>query len=305
VIKAGGVEIHQLRIPSHDASNDAGADPKTVATLRAFARVSQHLYWIEEGDFLVFAKVPQLLMDRVASKPDTSLTAWLHDSQSYDAAHTLLGYTGTTHGLQRTVYYDYLGLLEVVGDVLGKPVDLTPMPSAGQLKLPAEGIVGMALLADEQRLSLRVTYEQTPAEMAFGGSSTMTTVAVIAILAAIAIPAYQDYVIRSQVSEGASLADGAKTAVAEYYANKGQMPHDNAQAGMATPASITGNYASSVTIEDGKIVVAYDGAQANAALHGQTLVFAANPEQGTIRWTCDTMAGTTVPVKYRPTVCRP
>ncbi|MBS0431728.1 MAG: pilin, partial [Proteobacteria bacterium] len=49
----------------------------------------------------------------------------------------------------------------------------------------------------------------------------MIVVAIIAILAAIAIPAYQDYVIRSQVSEGMSLADGAKTALAEFYSNSG------------------------------------------------------------------------------------
>jgi len=55
----------------------------------------------------------------------------------------------------------------------------------------------------------------------------MIVVAIIAILAAIAIPAYQDYLIRSQVSEGAVLADGAKTAVGEYYSNRGVFPPAN------------------------------------------------------------------------------
>ena len=52
----------------------------------------------------------------------------------------------------------------------------------------------------------------------------MIVVAIIAILAAIALPAYQDYVIRSQVSEGSVLSDGAKTAMAEFYGNKGYFP---------------------------------------------------------------------------------
>ena len=55
----------------------------------------------------------------------------------------------------------------------------------------------------------------------------MIVVAIIAILAAIAIPAYQDYLIRTQVSEGAVLTDGAKTAVAEFYSNKGDFPTAN------------------------------------------------------------------------------
>src|SRR6201991_436803 len=79
----------------------------------------------------------------------------------------------------------------------------------------------------------------------------MIVVAIIAILAAIAIPAYQDYTIRSQVSEGLSLADGAKTAVAEYYTNKGTYPGTNGSAGLAAAASIGGNYVAQVGLATG------------------------------------------------------
>ena len=68
----------------------------------------------------------------------------------------------------------------------------------------------------------------------------MIVVAIIAILAAIAISQYQDYVIRSQVSEGSALADGVKTAVAEFYQNKGYFPNANSSTGLATAASIKG-----------------------------------------------------------------
>jgi len=309
VIKVGGAEIHHLRIPAHDASNDAtGLDPDALATARLESRFSTtNLYWIEDGDYLVFADVPQLLMDRVESKPDMSIGTWLHDSQSYDSAHTVVGYSGTTHDLQREIYYAYLNFLEISGEVLGQPVDLTSLPNARQLHLPTNGVAGFSLEANDQRLALQVTYEQSPVESVLGGgNSSMTTVAVVAVLAAIAIPAYQDYVIRSQVSEGAALAEGSKTAVAEYYSNKGQMPHDNAQAGVASPASIAGNYVSSVTIEDGKIVVAYGGAHANSVIPASAvLVFSPSPAAGSISWSCDTAAGTTVNVKYRPTACRP
>ena len=76
----------------------------------------------------------------------------------------------------------------------------------------------------------------------------MIVVAIIAILAAIALPAYQDYVARAQVSEGYSLAGDARTGVVIYHADKGTYPADNPDAGIADPASITGRYVESVTI---------------------------------------------------------
>jgi len=76
----------------------------------------------------------------------------------------------------------------------------------------------------------------------------MIVVAIIAILAAIAIPAYQDYLIRSQVSEGAVLSDGAKTAMGEFYSNTGRFPPANASAGLAKNTSILGKYVTQVDV---------------------------------------------------------
>jgi type IV pilus assembly protein PilA len=70
----------------------------------------------------------------------------------------------------------------------------------------------------------------------------MIVVAIIGILASIALPLYQDYTIRAQLAEGVNLASGAKAAVAEFYQNRGAFPGNNASAGLATAASIRGNY---------------------------------------------------------------
>jgi type IV pilus assembly protein PilA len=137
----------------------------------------------------------------------------------------------------------------------------------------------------------------------------MIVVAIIAILAAIALPAYQNYLIRSQVSEGSVLADGVKTAVAEFYTNNGRFPKSNASAGLATNSSITGNYVSKVdagATASGQITVTFSNTspqKANAAINSDVLVFSAATTAGSIQWTCAT-TNTTVPNIYLPTSCR-
>jgi type IV pilus assembly protein PilA len=132
----------------------------------------------------------------------------------------------------------------------------------------------------------------------------MIVVAIIAILAAIAIPAYQDYLIRSQVSEGAVLSDGAKTAIAEFYSNKGVFPTANQSAGLALPASIAGKYILSVDAgASGIIKATFNSTNANKAIQGKVLSFSAITHTGSIAWTC-TNAATNVDPKYLPSSCR-
>jgi type IV pilus assembly protein PilA len=137
----------------------------------------------------------------------------------------------------------------------------------------------------------------------------MIVVAIIAILAAIAISQYQDYVIRSQVSEGSALADGTKTAVAEFYQNKGYFPAANVSAGLATNTTIKGEYVSSVDVNAGAagvIGAAYNGAKAHAKLKAVAstttagLHFSAVTNAGSIEWHC---MSTGLPQKWCPSSC--
>ena len=130
----------------------------------------------------------------------------------------------------------------------------------------------------------------------------MIVVAIIAILAAIAIPAYQNYLIRTQVSEGAVLTDGAKTAVAEYYSNTGKFPSTNASAGLATNVSINGKYVSQVDVAStGLITAKFGGTQVNTAISGKTFILSPSTSGGSIAWHCHS---STVDPKYLPSSCR-
>ena len=147
----------------------------------------------------------------------------------------------------------------------------------------------------------------------------MIVVAIIGILAAIAIPAYQDYTIRAQISEGMNLAAAAKAAVAETFLNRGVAPATRTAAGMTANAPDTqGKYVDQVNVAAGEIIIRY-GNEANAAVVGNFLFLTPflSIDQSVI-WRCgnapnpvgvamgaDTAAGTTVPNQYLPSACRP
>ena len=130
----------------------------------------------------------------------------------------------------------------------------------------------------------------------------MVVAAIIAILAAIAIPAYQNYLIRAQVSEGSVLTSEAKTGVWEYFVNTGSYPPNNLSAGLpATPASISGSYVKSVTVTGGVITAAF-GSGANPKIaNTASFVLSAITTKGSISWSC---RRSNVAPMYLPTSCR-
>ena len=147
----------------------------------------------------------------------------------------------------------------------------------------------------------------------------MIVVAIIGILAAIAIPAYQDYLMRSQVSEGLSMASAAKASVSEFYANRGTWPATTSAAGLGSAASIDGKYVSAITVAGGGITVDYGNAvntKLSSARVGLTPGASVN---GDVIWRCGnaadpsgwgsattaTAATTSIANKYLPSSCRP
>ena len=128
----------------------------------------------------------------------------------------------------------------------------------------------------------------------------MIVVAIIGILAAIALPAYQDYTIRTQVSEGQTLMAGAKNGVMDFWAERGRFPGSNTSAGVPTGASITGSYVTQVVIGAGGVITATYGKKVNSKVSGGTCAITPRDAGGSVTW-----AGTcSFAEKYRSSAFR-
>ncbi|HEY2345293.1 MAG TPA: pilin [Xanthomonadaceae bacterium] len=141
----------------------------------------------------------------------------------------------------------------------------------------------------------------------------MIVVAIVAILASIAIPAYQDYLIRSQVSEGLglSMVAGSKSQIIEFYTEKGRLPPNAASVDLPTSTSVTGSYVSKVEVGTvaggpGLIKVTFSSGpkqKANKAIDGLAVLMSPITGAGSMRWSCANPLNT-VPNKYLPKTCR-
>jgi type IV pilus assembly protein PilA len=134
----------------------------------------------------------------------------------------------------------------------------------------------------------------------------MIVVAIVGILAAIAIPQYQEYTVRSRVTEGLNLASMVKTAVAETVQSTGTMPNTNASAGVGD--TIASKYVTSVVVgNSGVIRVTYDKTNTGIpAADGNLIDFTPTLSGGAVDWTCNTPApaASGVPLRFRPANCR-
>ncbi|MBH6194773.1 pilin [Neisseria meningitidis] len=114
----------------------------------------------------------------------------------------------------------------------------------------------------------------------------MIVIAIVGILAAVALPAYQDYTARAQVSEAILLAEGQKSAVTEYYLNHGIWPSNNTSAGVATSSKIKGKYVKEVEVKNGVVTATMLSSGVNNEIQGKKLSLWAKRQDGSVKWFC-------------------
>ncbi|HGH6469329.1 TPA: pilin, partial [Neisseria meningitidis] len=150
----------------------------------------------------------------------------------------------------------------------------------------------------------------------------MIVIAIVGILAAVALPAYQDYTARAQVSEAILLAEGQKSAVTEYYLNHGEWPSNNSSAGVASTATdIKGKYVQSVEVKNGVVTATMASSNVNNEIKGKKLSLWAKRQAGSVKWFCgqpvkrantatdaaitaDTDTNGKIDTKHLPSTCR-
>jgi len=147
---------------------------------------------------------------------------------------------------------------------------------------------------------MKMTQVRRQVQKGFTLIELMIVVAIIGILAAVALPAYQDYTIRAQVSEAMNLAGGLKTPVAEVYADLGDLSViASGSNGIPAAADVTGKYTDNVEVDAG-VITATLGNDANALVAAETITYTPVDNDGSISWTC-AFSG---PAKYVPQACR-
>ncbi len=298
------VSLSHMIIPSIMNENgalmeDANSPEETLMAM--YQSMNSHIYWVTEGKNRVYAEIPQVLLDRHKFPSDVKLAEWLKQTGA-DFNHTLFYIMANMDNVPRINYYAYLSLLNALGDILGQPMDLTEFPSARELGLPESGIFSFQLDYTNQQLGAGLTYESHPTELFYGGGGAMGAAAVAGIMAAIAIPAYQDYIIRAEVATAMMAVAPLKQKLEKHIQTKGTLPKGEVAKSFIQP--IQDNNLDAIYFDEtvGGIVLDFS-AQSKKGDDSKIYFFPETDEKsGMLIWSCQADGG--LNEKHLPRSCR-
>lgn len=295
----GGRTYHHLIMPSLDSLALKGAASEQRPGMKLFKRffdVPSHTYWVEEGNYLIMAGLPQVLMDRNYIATRTAVDQWLEKEQRIQPEGALLMASMRNKGVPAFMYRLNLEGLSYLGDVVERPIDMFALPTPREAGLPEAGAFGIKLTSSETQLALELDFESNPAEVLLAGNG-YTAAAVAGVLAAVAIPAYQDYTVRAQVTAGVIASKGLQRYVENFARKKKRYPTAKEVAGLDLSKLDTDKYRFSLNPGDGRIVIEYSH---HALREGNTLILAPQIENGQMHWSCES----DMVQKYLPRQCR-
>ncbi len=297
-----GHTYHHLAMPSvtaifpNEAENNDGKEQVPPKLLKRLVELPSHLFWIREDDYLLIANVPQVLIDRNYITERTNVRDWLAGQQRLGPDGALLLASMRSSGIPAFIYQLNLQLIQFLGDLVDRPVDLFAFPSPRELKLPAEGSYGFKIASTPTELSLEFDFENNPAEILMTGNA-YTGVAVLGILAAVAIPAYQDYTVKARMQAGVNAGMAMRGQVAEFAIANNRFP--NAVEVKAVNSSVPANsdYTLLLRPDNGQVVVSYRIRQFGDK---NTLAFVPTLSAGEVEWKCVS----DINPRFQPRVCR-
>lgn len=298
--KMSGLDVNYLQIPLQSSK---GMGKNIPLFVQALLKRRIHLYWTEQGDYAVFGGVPQMLSDQHQYSQKVNIGNWLANIQRQKTENSFLLLSTRVKSTPRGMYYIYLQTLQMLGDLVDQPVDLSKLPSAFALNLPVKGSYGLKLDINQDLLGFELLFENNPLE--FLVNMDVTTIAVAGILAAVAVPAYNDYKVRAEVNMGIYKAASFKQALVNYYKKHKKFPDlltlQKAPEfkSLQTTFGTDDKQLNSIVImtNTGKVMIRYTG----SSLRGASLQFSPVVENDVIvRWQCES----TLSYKYTPVICR-
>ncbi len=222
-----GVSIDVMQASTNEMAKklikDLGLDNPSFKN--PFMDMKQTSYFQIKDDTYIQAFIPQVLADRENSKNKQSLSSWLNKQQGQNWDSSLLAYTTEVQDAPRSVYYFYLKLLEIMGNLTHSEVDLFTMPTARQLNLPEKGQFSFALDANKDGFSVKFSYEYSVFENMSYVDGYLAVV-YLGVVSAYAVPAYQDYTLKLKVTQKRVKHEKDKAIVTDYYYAHNKFPDD-------------------------------------------------------------------------------
>ncbi len=298
----GGTRIHHLVIPGIDIADDIGDmrenNPGLAFIMSRSMQIGTHLFWMEEGDRILIAAVPQVLMARLDHPGDVAVGEWLSESGVETERAGIFGALRIGDAPRRNYYY-YIGSLLALADMLDADIDVSGFPTARELDLPDTGTVGFAVDYAQGRLGATLAFENHPGDLFYAGG--MSAVAALGVVAAIAVPAYEDYRARAELATAYASTADFRGRVARHVSEQGGLPPSTAAADWAAAIPQGPGIANAIWQSDPpglRLVLAGGSGLAENA----KLMISPRVEAGRlVGWTCNSDS---IEDKHLPASCR-